>query len=103
AIHRANAGPGGMGYVPDGDGTSYAAAITSGAAALWCAHHRQALPGRYPQGWQRVEAFKAAARATAQPMPHQKPGAFGAGVLDIDALLRRPLPAPGTLRMERPA
>jgi hypothetical protein len=36
-------------------------------------------------------------------MPHQKPGAFGAGVLDIDALLRRPLPAPGTLRMERPA
>lgn len=90
-------------YAADGDGTSYAAAITTGAAALWLARHRDALPAAYPQPWQRVEAFKAVARATARPMPHQQPGAFGAGVLDIGQLLAQPLPAAATLQQEAPA
>jgi len=90
-------------YAPDGDGTSYATAITTGAAALWLARHRAALPAAYPQGWQRVEAFKAVARATARRMPHQQPGSFGAGILDIGALLDSPLPAAATLRPEAPA
>lgn len=97
-VHR----DGTAGYAADGDGTSYAAAITSGAAALWLARHRDTLPGVYPQAWQRVEAFKAVARATARPMPHQRPGSFGAGILDIGRLLSAPLPAPSSLRAEKP-
>jgi hypothetical protein len=90
------------GYAADGDGTSYATAITTGAAALWLARHRDALPAAYAEAWQRVEAFKAVARATARPMPHQQPGSFGAGILDIGRLLAAPLPAPSSLSKEAP-
>ena len=92
-IYRADAGQStNPTYAGAGDGTSYATAITTGAAALWLAKHASALPGAYPQAWQRVEAFKAAAKATARKMPNQQPGAFGAGVLDIAALLDSALP-----------
>jgi len=50
------------------------------------------LPVAYPQAWQRVEAFKVVAKATARRMPNQQPGSFGAGVLDIAALLESALP-----------
>lgn len=81
-------------YRGGGDGTSYATALTAGAAALWLAQHRAALGGRYPQPWQRVEAFKTAVCASAQVPPGWQPGSFGSGVLDIDALLQFPLPPP---------
>lgn len=90
-------------YAGGGDGTSYAAAITSGAAALWLARHASALPAAYPQAWQRVEAFKVVTRATARQMPNQQPGTFGAGVIDIAALLGSSLPDPGALVREGPA
>ncbi len=90
-------------YAADGDGTSYAAAITSGAAALWLARHGAAIAAAYPLGWQRVEAFKAVAKATARPMPKQQPGSFGAGILDIAALLNQPLPPAASLQPELPA
>jgi hypothetical protein len=103
-IYRAQASETGVAnYAANGDGTSYATAITSGAAALWLARHRASVDALYPQKWQRVEAFKFVAKASARPMPHQQPGSFGAGVLDIDALLRQPLPPPGSLTSERPA
>jgi len=81
-------------YGNGGDGTSYATAITSGAAALWLAHHGAALDAAYPLPWQRVEAFRELARQTARVPPGWNPGAFGTGILDVEALLRAALPPP---------
>ena len=36
-------------YAGGGDGTSYSAAITTGAAALWLAHQGDKLAAAYPQ------------------------------------------------------
>lgn len=104
AISRAQSAPGGrFDYGGTGDGTSYAAAATSAAAALWVARHEPQLAATYAQAWQRVEAFRAVARSTARPMPNQRPGSFGAGILDIAALLDEPLPPAGSLKKEEPA
>lgn len=94
-LRRANVGPGmKFSYGGGGDGTSYATAITTGAAALWLAHRKNDITQAYPQPWQRVEAFHQLARATARaPVPWQS-GSFGTGILDVHALLAAPLPAP---------
>ena len=79
-------------FAGGGDGTSYATAITSGAAALWLAHHGAAIDAAYPQPWQRIEAFRTLAVQTARVPPGWNAGAFGAGILDVEALLLAPLP-----------
>ena len=104
AISRAQTAPGGQfGYDGTGNGTSYAAAVTSGAAALWLARRHAELTATYQHPWQRVEAFKAVAKSTARKMPHQQPGSFGAGILDIGALLAEALPPASALAIEPPA
>jgi hypothetical protein len=103
-IHRAEMRrPATPAYAAGGDGTSYATAITSGAAALWLARHGDALAATYTQAWQRVEAFKSVVKATARAMPNQQPGSFGAGILDVAALLNEPLPPAAALQQEAPA
>ncbi len=67
------------------EGTSYAAAITTGAAALWLRVWAPKIAAKYLTGPQKIEAFRAAARATCPPSgwPSEP---FGAGILDIGAL-----------------
>jgi hypothetical protein len=84
-------------YSRGGDGTSYAAAMVSGSAALWLAHHRGKLAARYAQPWQIVEAFKVVAKMTARKPGNWQAGAFGEGVLDARALLDLPLPDASSL------
>lgn len=97
-LRRASTEPGHQfGYGPGGDGTSYATAMTTGAAALWLTHRRADIAQAYAQPWQRVAAFTQLLRATARVPAVWNPGAFGSGVLDIAALLAAPLPAAGSL------
>lgn len=103
-IFRAQA-PAGYGD-EDADGTSYATAHLSGAAALWLAYHGKAIEQRYGRTWRRVEAFRQVVRASAhRPADwarYEKD--FGAGILDVAALLKAKLPNPDDLRMiETPA
>lgn len=76
-------------------GTSFAAAIVAGAAAMWVAHWggRAELKISYPDkplAW----VFRELLQRTAQRIPNQPWDAvhFGPGVLDVEALLREPLP-----------
>ncbi|WP_439588257.1 S8 family peptidase [Hydrogenophaga sp.] len=88
-----------------GDGTSYATACCSGAAALWLAWHGlDKLKQKYsaPGLWQIPKAFKYLARKTARKgnWPDSITDKYGSGVLDIPALLKAPLPDAGTMRKE---
>ncbi|MBN8487470.1 MAG: hypothetical protein J0M20_07075, partial [Burkholderiales bacterium] len=56
-----------------------------------------AIAAAYPQPWQRVEAFRHCARASARVPAGWNPGAFGSGILDLEALLQCPLPPAAAL------
>lgn len=91
-------------YAGGGDGTSYATAITTGAAALWLTYRRADIAAAYAQPWCVAEAFRVLARATARvPDGAWQAGAFGSGILDIEALLAAPLPATAALTRAAPA
>lgn len=79
----------------DGQGTSFAVALTAGAAAQWLAFHGRAAV-EAEAAVRRVtvqELFMGALRATASASPRLPKGKFGAGILDVERLLRLPLDA----------
>jgi subtilisin family serine protease len=91
-----------------GDGTSYATACCSGAAALWLAWHGlDNLKLKYGATglWQIPKAFKYLAANTAKKgnWRVETTDKYGSGVLDIPALLKAPLPDPGVMRKENAA
>jgi subtilisin family serine protease len=79
------------------NGTSYATVHVSGAAALWRAHHGRGLDIYAAQPWQVVEAFRTVVRSSARRPTRWNDRLFGAGILDIEALLDAPLPDPASL------
>jgi hypothetical protein len=76
----------GTGFVDGGDGTSYAAAITTGSAALWLRCWQPQIEARYGRTGQRVEAFRKAAIASCRLPPGWQTEPFGAGIIDTGRL-----------------
>ncbi|MCY7352067.1 MAG: S8 family serine peptidase [Cytophagaceae bacterium] len=88
-------------FMSYGNGTSYATPHVASAAILWKAKHLDSLISRNYLPWQIVEAFRTNLKATAR-----KPSGwtkrmfdiYGAGVLDVTALLKAELPPAETLK-----
>ncbi len=76
----------GTGFDEEGNGTSYAAALTTGSAALWLRCWAPQIKARYGRTGARVEAFRKAVRATVRKPPGWQPGSFGEGILDTGRL-----------------
>ncbi|MCA8909123.1 MAG: S8 family serine peptidase [Rhodospirillaceae bacterium] len=87
-------------YDDIGDGTSYATAHISGIACLWRAHWGARIEATYREGWQRVEAFRHLATATATKPPYWAGGGrdYGAGIIDALKVVTSPLPKPAILK-----
>jgi hypothetical protein len=69
--------------VEPSDGTSYATAMTAGAAALWIAHNGNSESERRTRPVRFAEALRASAFAPADWEADE----FGAGIVDLEALL----------------
>ncbi|WP_181919526.1 S8/S53 family peptidase [Alkalilimnicola ehrlichii] len=70
------------------DGTSYATALTAGAAALWLQHHgRDELIARLRVGERLIDVFRAHLKASARVPLGWDTQRMGAGVLNVPALL----------------
>ncbi|BCS35921.1 hypothetical protein TBR22_A51560 [Luteitalea sp. TBR-22] len=80
--------------IDTGSGTSYAVATTAGACALWLAFHgRDTLTARYGKG-QIAAVFKEVLMTHGVNTPRGwRRDKHGAGILDVEKLLRAPLPA----------
>ncbi len=72
-----------------GHGTSYATPHVASAAILWLNKNKESLKNYY--GFQIVEAFRESLKNSARKN-HHLPNGFGAGILNIDQLLKQKLP-----------
>lgn len=78
-----------------GSGTSYATPHVASAAALWKAKHLNFLKRHVKEPWQTVELFRTHLKASANTNPNGREwdtDRFGAGILDVDNLLRQQMP-----------
>lgn len=75
--------------VGQGQGTSFAVALTAGVAALWLAHHGRAtlIAAARQRGETLQQMFRRLLRASARRPAGWDPFEFGAGVADAHALL----------------
>jgi hypothetical protein len=99
SVWRAKASAPGTFAVERSEGTSYATATTAGVCALWLAHHGgfAALAAHY--GTTGVAGvFKEALLASARVPADWDGAAMGAGIVDAESLLQRPLPADAPAR-----
>ena len=87
-------------YIED-SGTSFATAHVAAAAAMWLVYRREELCRRYPQPWQRIEAFRALLKATGKKLAYRDPPKTKARILDIEALLKEPLPSRANLKKRK--
>lgn len=91
-------------YAPrvDGDGTSYAAAAVSGAAAIWLARRRLDIEAIYPaeEPWLVTEAFRKLLDVTRQGEPCDSHRSNNSGILDILNLVETELPKPNSLKYQ---
>lgn len=85
------------GLVEPGDGTSFATAATAAAAAVWIAFHGEAAIREAQGVGTRRDLFVAALRASARTPDDWDGGRYGAGILDLDALLAYDLDSPRTV------
>ncbi len=80
--------------VEPSSGTSYATAVAAGACALWLAHHGyDRLVERYGRGHLAAIFKEVLTTAGVVIPPDWDTSRFGAGILDVERLLRAPLPA----------
>jgi len=88
----------------DGNGTSYATAITSGIAAMWLAWHGvEALHAKYTgQEWMIPAAFKRLVKSSCAVWPHGPTylSGYGTGIIDAGALLEMSLPSASDMTKE---
>ena len=81
------------------EGTSFAAPHVAAGAALWLEHHgSDKLRARYgPEDVRIGDVFRHVVRSTAVTPPGWDTGEFGAGLLNLPALLAAPLPDAGAI------
>jgi serine protease len=89
-IARRQPGDGGHAVVSAGQGTSFAVALTAGAAALWLSHHgRDAVRAEaLKRGMTAQALFCAALIQSARRPAGWDAGSYGAGIVDAEALLK---------------
>lgn len=91
-------------FVEQSSGTSHAVAATAGAAAVWLSRHgRDALIERYgKQNLARVFKHVLVTSGVATPPPGWEPNRYGAGILDVAALVHATLPSHVPAAKKRP-
>ncbi len=103
----ADFGPQRAPVVRAGSGTSYAAPYVAGAAALWLQYRgRDRLLARYAGAQPLQSVFREVLTRSARRPEGWQTDRHGAGILDVEALLEAPLPAPrapGVVRSLTPA
>lgn len=79
-----------------GNGTSFATAAVAGAAADWIAFHGRDKIKRAQGSLTRRDLFVQAMQASARVPPGWDKRRYGAGILNLEALLKQPLGTPRT-------